>query len=120
MKMKKIFVLLMLLISSFAFSLDKAAANRALEKEQAFAAKYQKRLADNEKIIKDMYNDAKKKDYQKRLSQLRSRKYVLEYTLKNTPVTIKEREKLVPELDAVVEEHAALLHEYETFVTNLN
>jgi hypothetical protein len=39
--MKKIFVILMVLITSFTFSFDKEAGKRALEKEQAFAAKYQ-------------------------------------------------------------------------------
>jgi ABC-type transporter MlaC component len=118
-KMKKIFVILLLLISSFAFSLNKAAVKRALEKEQGFAAKYQKQLTDNEKTIKDMSNDAKIKDYKKRLTELRQKKYVLEYTIKRTR-RAKEMETLVPQLDAVVEEHTNLLHEYETFITTLN
>jgi hypothetical protein len=117
-QMKKIFVMLMVLLTSFAFSLDEAAARRALEEEQAFAAKYQEHLAANTKIIENMIADAKKKDYQKRLAQLRQRKYVLEYTIKKTRIT-KDMEKLLPQLDAVTEEYANLLHEYETFVTSL-
>jgi predicted nucleic acid-binding Zn-ribbon protein len=117
--MKRIFVLLMLVITPFVFSLDKAAAIRALEKEQALAEKYQKRLTANEEIIKKLSNDEKMKDYKKRLAQLRSRKYVLEYTIKNTRIA-KERERLVPEFDAAAGEYADLLHEYETFVAGLN
>jgi hypothetical protein len=130
--MKKIFVILMVLLTSFVFGLDtqpgptgegsplnKAAVKRELEKEQAFSAKYQKQLAANEKIIKDMSNDAKKKDYQKRLTELRQRKYVLEYNIKKTRVT-NEQEKLLLQLEAVIEEYAHLLYEFETFVNGLN
>ncbi|GHV87115.1 hypothetical protein AGMMS50255_4110 [Spirochaetia bacterium] len=117
--MKKTFVILLLLISSFAFSIDKAAAERALAAEQAFAEKYQKQLAANEKTIKDMTNDAKKKDYQKKLTELRQKKYVLEYNMKKPRITVKEMETLVPQLDSVVEEYTNLLREYETFLNSL-
>jgi predicted nucleic acid-binding Zn-ribbon protein len=112
--MKKVFVILLLLISSFAFSIDKAAARRALENEQAAAAKYQRQLAANQKTIDDMTNDAKKKAYQKRLTELRQRKYVLEYNINKTRMA-KEKEKLLPQLEAVLGEHDNLLREFEAF-----
>jgi hypothetical protein len=118
--MKRIFEILMLLIASFAFSLDKDAAKRALEEEQAVAARYQEQLAGNRKTIENMSNDAKKRDYQKRLFQLRNRKYVLEYNLKKTRITKEQQEKLLLQLDAVVEEYDNLLREFETFVNNLS
>jgi hypothetical protein len=117
--MKKIFVILLLVITSFAFSFDGVAAKRALEEEQAVAAKYQEQLAANKKIIENMSNDAKKKEYQERLSKLRYRKYVLEFNIKRTRIT-QEKEKLLPQLDAVTEEYSSLLHEFETFVDSLN
>jgi hypothetical protein len=118
--MKKIFIILMLLITSLASGFDQAAAKRELEKEQAAAAKYQQQLTANEKTIEDMINDAKKKDYQKRLAELRRKKYVLEYNIKKPRITTKEMEALLPQLDAVVDEYTNLLHEYETFVNSLN
>jgi hypothetical protein len=119
MKMKKVFAILMLLITSSAFSLDKATAQQALETEQAAAAKYQEQFAANKKIIEDMSNDAKKKDYQERLAKLRYRKYVLEFNIKKTRIP-EEKEKLLPQLDAVAEEYSNLLHEFEIFVNSLN
>jgi hypothetical protein len=117
--MKKIFVILMVLITSFTFSLDKDVARRVLEKEQAVAAKYQARLAANAETIKKMTNDAKKKDYQKRLAELRQRKYVLQYTINKTHI-IGEKEKLLPQLDAAVDAYTKLLQEFELFVNSLN
>jgi ABC-type transporter MlaC component len=119
-EMKKTFVILMLLITSFAFSLDKTAARRALEEEQAVAAKYQEQVTANRKTIEDMSNDAKKRDYQKRLFKLRNRKYVLEYNLKKPRIAKGQQEKLLAELNAVAEEYDNLLQEFETFVNSLN
>jgi hypothetical protein len=130
--MKNSFIILMLLMTSFVFSLDnqpspkgegspldRTAVQRALEEEQAAAIKYQEQLAANKKIIENMHNDAKKKDYQERLAKLRYRKSVLEFNIKKTRITV-EKEKLLPELDAVAEEYSTLLHEFETFVNSLN
>jgi sensor histidine kinase regulating citrate/malate metabolism len=116
--MKKIFVILMVLITSFTFGIDRETAKRALEKEQAFAAKYQARLVANDETIKKMINDAKKKDYQRRLAELRQRKYVLQYTLNKTSI-MEEKEKLLPQFTAVVDEHTKLLQEFEIFVNSL-
>jgi hypothetical protein len=117
--MKRIFVTLMLLITSFTFSIDKEMAKRALEKEQAFAAKYQARLVANDETIKKMTNDAKKKDYQRRLAALRQRRYVLQYTINKTRIR-GEKEKMLPQLEAVVDEYTKTLQEFELFVNSLN
>jgi hypothetical protein len=118
--MKQLPVILMLLITSLAFTLDKDAARRVLEEEQAVAAKYQDQLNANRKTIENMSSDAKKKDYQKRLFKLRNRKYVLEYNLKKRRITKEQQEKMLLELTAVVEEYDTLQQEYEAFVNSLN
>jgi hypothetical protein len=109
----------MLVLTSFAFSLDKAAAQQVLEQEQAVAAKYQTQKAINKKIIDDMTNEVKNEDYKKRLSQLRYRKYILEFDIKRTH-TIEETEKLMSQLDSVIAEYTTLLREYEIFVATLS
>ena len=122
--MKTIFVILLLLVTAFSFSLDaqpidKAAAQRMLQREQTAATKYQEQSIANKKIIEDMVNDAKKKDYQERLSKLRYKKTVLEFNIKKKHTT-EEKEKLLTELDAVTEEYSNLQHEFEAFVNSLN
>jgi sensor histidine kinase regulating citrate/malate metabolism len=116
--MKKIFVILMAVTASFAFGIDKEAAKRELKKEQDFAARYQARLVANNDTIEKMINGAKRKDYQRRLTALRQKKYVLQYNL-NRARKVSEKEKLISELDAVADEHAKLLQEYELFINGL-
>jgi hypothetical protein len=117
--MKKLLVVMMLLISSLAFGLDKETAKRALDKEEAIATKYQEQLVHNQDTIEDMDNDAKFAQFKNRLTYLRQQIYVRQYAFNKPNATSDERTSLHDEIATLTNQHAQVLHDFEAFVNGL-
>jgi hypothetical protein len=117
--MKKVLIILMLLTAALAFSLDTEVAKRALNQEQTKAVQYKEQIVTNQNTIQAMSDDQKFLDFQKRLGTLRRSIYVKQFEFNKKFVTLEERSQLKSEIDPLVDEHAKLLREFETFVNGL-
>jgi hypothetical protein len=117
--MKKILVVMMVLITSLAFGLDKNTAKRTLNKEETLATKYQEQLVHNQDTIVEMDNDAKFAQFKNRLTYLRQQIYVKQYTFNKSNATSAERTSLHDEITTLTNQHAQVLHDFEAFVNGL-
>jgi hypothetical protein len=117
--MKKLLVMMLLLLSSLAFGLDKDVAKRALDREEEIAVQYQDQLVQNQDTIVDMDNTAKFIQFRNRLTYLRQQIYVRQYAFNKPTATVEEREALHGEITGLTDQHAQILHDFELFVNGL-
>jgi hypothetical protein len=117
--MKKVLLAAMLLVTSLAFGLEKEVAKRALDREQAVAVKYQEQIVANQDTIQDMNDEAKLRDFTRRLNQLRQQIYVRQYEFDKKTTTVEKRSELSGEIQTFAEQHSQILHDFELFVNGL-
>ncbi|GHT96149.1 hypothetical protein FACS1894141_5980 [Spirochaetia bacterium] len=117
--MKKVLVAVMVLITSLAFGLDKEVAKRALDKEQAVAVQYQEQVVANQGTIQSMNDEAKLRDFSRRLTYLRQQIYIRQYEFDKKFATEEKRTELASDIKTFTDQHAQLLHEFELFVNGL-
>jgi hypothetical protein len=117
--MRNVLFVVMLLVTSLAFGLDKEVAKRALDKEQAVAVKYQDQVVTNQNTIQSMNDEAKLRDFSRRLTYLRQQIYIRQYEFDKKFTTVEKRSELSGEIKTFTEQHTQLLHEFELFVNGL-
>jgi hypothetical protein len=117
--MKKVLLGVMLLVASLAFGLDKEVAKRALDKEQAVAVKYQEQAVSNQTTIQDMNDEAKMRDFSRRLTNLRQQIYIRQYEFDKQLTTVEKRSELAGDIKTFTDQHSQLLHEFQSFVNGL-
>jgi hypothetical protein len=117
--MRKALLAVMVLVTSLAFGLDKDVAKRVLDKEQAIAVKYQEQMVTNQGTIQNMNDEAKLKDFDRRLTNLRQQIYVRQYEFDRRFTTVERRTELVAEIKTLTDQHSQLLREFESFVNGL-
>ncbi|GHV74776.1 hypothetical protein AGMMS49940_20780 [Spirochaetia bacterium] len=117
--MKRVLLGVMLLITSLAFALDKEVAKRALDKEQAVAVRYQEQVVSNQGTIQDMNDEAKLRDFSRRLTYLRQQIYIRQYEFDKRTTTVDKRTELASDIKTFTDQHSQLLHEFQTFVNGL-
>jgi Cu2+-containing amine oxidase len=117
--MRKVLLVVMLAAASLAFGLDKDVAKRALDREQAVAVRYQEQVVANQNTVQAMSDDAKMRDYTRRLTYLRQQIYIRQYEFDKRFTTLEKRSELAGEIKTFTDQHAQLLHEFEMFVNGL-
>jgi hypothetical protein len=118
-KMRKVLLVVMVLIASLTFGLDKDVAKRVLDKEQTVAVRYQDQVVANQGTIQSMNDDAKMRDFSRRLTYLRQQIYIRQYEFDKKFTTVEKRSELSGEIKTFTDQHAQLLHEFEVFVNGL-
>jgi hypothetical protein len=116
---KKLLFVAMLGITALAFGLDKEVAKRSLDREQAVAVKYQEQVVTNQGTIQNMNDEAKMKDFTRRLTYLRQQIYIRQFEFDKKLTTVEKRSTLAEEIKAYADQHSKLLHEFESFVNGL-
>jgi hypothetical protein len=117
--MKKMLLGVMLLAASLAFGLDKEVAKRALDKEQSVAVKYQEQAVANKGTIQDMNDEAKMRDFSRRLTYLRQQIYIRQFEFDKKTSTVAKRSELSDEIKTFTDQHSEVLHDFQTFVNGL-
>jgi hypothetical protein len=117
--MNKVFLGVMLLAASLAFGLDKEVAKRALDREQAVAVKYQEQVVANQGTIQDMNDEAKMRDFSRRLTYLRQQIYIRQYEFDKKTTTVEKRSELASDIKTFTDQHSQILHDFQTFVNGL-
>ncbi|GHU60678.1 hypothetical protein FACS189445_0680 [Spirochaetia bacterium] len=117
--MRRLIVAMLVLLTSLAFGLDKEVAKRALDREQAVAVKYQEQVVANQDTIQDMNDEAKMKDFSRRLTYLRQQVYIRQYEFDKKTATIEKRSELAGDIKTFTDQHSQLLHDFQTFVNGL-
>ena len=117
--MNKVLLGVMLLVTSLAFGLDKEVAKRALDKEQAVAVKYQEQIVANQGTIQDMNDEAKLRDFSRRLTYLRQQIYIRQYEFDKKTTTVEKRSELASDIKTFTDQHSQILHDFQTFVNGL-
>jgi hypothetical protein len=117
--MNKVLLGVMLLVTSLAFGLDKEVAKRALDKEQAVAVKYQEQVVANQGTIQDMNDEAKLRDFSRRLTYLRQQIYIRQFEFDKKTTTVEKRSELASDIKTFTDQHSQILHDFQTFVNGL-
>ncbi|GHT59132.1 hypothetical protein FACS1894109_14490 [Spirochaetia bacterium] len=117
--MKKVLLAAMLLTASLAFGLDKEVAKRALDKEQAVAVKYQEQVVSNQGTIQGMNDEAKLRDFSRKLTNLRQQIYVRQYEFDKKTTPVDKKSELASDIKTFTDQHTQLLHDFEIFVNGL-
>jgi hypothetical protein len=117
--MKKVLLAAMLLAASLAFGLDKEVAKRALDKEQTVAVKYQEQVVSNQGTIQSMNDEAKLRDFSRRLTYVRQQIYIRQFEFDKKSTTVDKRTELAGDIKTFTDQHGQLLHDFEVFVNGL-